>query len=131
MVSLEDCFAILEDTTFKKLTKTRDAGAWGDPGPDAQAVFWRISAWQFLRASPMGTREYPELVKYLTAFIARHSGVKDLFTSVVVARNLETGLHRGPLQCEWDEEISLSLAEPTSRADYGSREFTRTQHLNH
>ena len=40
------------------------------------------------------TREYPELVKYLTAFIARHSGVKDKFTSVVVARNLETGLHR-------------------------------------
>eukprot|EP00439_Symbiodinium_sp_Y106_P072982 s3287_g13.t1 len=91
--SLEDCFAILEDTTFKKPTKTRDAGAWGDPGPDAYAVFGAYQHGSFVGITK-ATREYPELVKYLTAFIARHSGVKDKFTSVVVARNLETGLHR-------------------------------------
>eukprot|EP00439_Symbiodinium_sp_Y106_P004232 s10784_g1.t1 len=34
--ALEDCFAILEDTPFKKPNKTRVTEAWGDPGPDVE-----------------------------------------------------------------------------------------------
>ncbi|CAE7711468.1 GIP [Symbiodinium sp. CCMP2592] len=91
--ALEDCFAILEDTPFKKPSKTRNTEAWGDPGPDVYVTFGAYQHGNFTGVTN-ATRDYPELVQYLTAFIRRHSGESDPFTSVVVARNLETGLHR-------------------------------------
>ncbi|CAE7319100.1 GIP [Symbiodinium sp. CCMP2592] len=65
----------------------------GDPGPDVYATFGAYQHGNFTGVTN-ATRDYPELVQYLTAFIRRHSGESDPFTSVVVARNLETGLHR-------------------------------------
>ncbi|CAE7691977.1 unnamed protein product [Symbiodinium sp. CCMP2592] len=92
-IALEDCFAILEDTPFKRPTKTRNTEAWEDPGPDIYATFGAYQHGNFTGVTN-ATRDYPELVQYLTAFIRRHSGESDPFPSVVVARNLETGLHR-------------------------------------
>eukprot|EP00439_Symbiodinium_sp_Y106_P083529 s1339_g23.t1 len=105
--SLEDCFAILEDTPFKKPNKTRMTEAWGDPGPDVYMTFGAYQHGSFVGVTN-ATREYGELVRYLTAFVRKHSGVKDPFTSLVVARNLGTGLHRDSYNVRGRRNVVIS-----------------------
>ena len=105
--SLEDCFAILEDTPFRKPNKTRVTEAWGDPGPDVYMTFGAYQHGSFVGLTN-ATREYSQLVTYLTAFVRNHSGTADPFTSLVVARNLETGLHRDRYNVSGRRNIVIS-----------------------
>ena len=91
--SLEDCLSIVEDIPFKRPNQTRVADAWGDPGPDVYVAFGAYQHGGFVGVTK-ATQEYDHLTRYLVKFLKIHAGISDPFSSIVLAKNLGTSLHR-------------------------------------
>ena len=106
--SLDDCLHLLEDTPFRKPNQTRVANAWGDPGPDVYVAFGAYQHGGFVGLTK-ATEHFEYLTKYLVGFLKHHAGAGDPFTSVVVARNLGTKLHKDKYNIHGRRNITISF----------------------
>ena len=106
--SLDDCLHLLEDISFRKPNQTRVANAWGDPGPDVYVAFGAYQHGGFV-ALTKATEHFEYLTKYLVGFLKHHAGAGDPFTSVVVARNLGTKLHKDKYNIHGRRNITISF----------------------
>ena len=106
--SIEDCLAILEDIPFRKPNKTRAQETWGDSDPEVYVVFGAYQHGGFSGIT-RATQKYDDLVKYLVKFLKRHSGAGDPFTSVAVAKNLGSGIHKDRYNIHGKRNVVISL----------------------
>ena len=99
---------MLEDIQFRKPNQTRVANAWGDPGPDVYVALGAYQHGGFVGLTK-ATENFEYLTKYLVSFLKHHAGVGDPFTSVVVARNLGTKLHKDKYNISGRRNITISF----------------------
>ncbi|CAE7296203.1 GIP, partial [Symbiodinium sp. KB8] len=106
--SLGDCLSVVEDIPFKKPNQTRVADAWGDPGPDVYVALGAYQHGSFVGITN-ATRRYSWLTKYLAEFLKVHAGTGDPFTSIVLAKNLGTRLHRDKYNIDGRRNIVVTF----------------------
>ncbi|CAE7621651.1 unnamed protein product [Symbiodinium sp. CCMP2592] len=90
--SMDECLRVLESEPFLKTKKQRTT-AWKENGPPP--IHTTLGAYQ--RGPYVGvtnaTRRHCSLALYLTEFLKRHCGEQCEFTSLTVARDLNTEVH--------------------------------------
>ena len=108
--SMEDCLRVLESEPFVK-TKKQRATAWKENTPPP--VHTTLGAYQ--RGPFVGlttaTSRHEDLTRYIVRFLKEHCGSSCEFTSITIARDLYTEVHRDHFNLRNSANYVLTLGD--------------------
>ncbi|CAE7778026.1 unnamed protein product [Symbiodinium sp. CCMP2592] len=108
--SMDECLRVLESEPFVKTRKQRTS-AWKENGPPP--IHTTLGAYQrgpFV-GTTSATKRHHSLALYLTEFLKRHCGGQCEFTSLTVARDLNTEVHSDRFNLRNSTNYVLTLGD--------------------